>query len=100
MRSYHVELPARRSAWPTDHAYQLRLTEQARTLAAAEGDVRPERLWLAAAGMPETLENVQLADRDEVRVYFTFGATKVAMEQGAQRRGLRRAASVTEFEQN
>ena len=100
MSSSSIELPARRSAWLADHAYQIRLTEQARTLAAAERDVRPTRLRLAAASVPETHENAQLVEWDEVRVRFTFRATEVAAGQLSQRRGPRRAACVTECEQN
>lgn len=72
MRVYCIDLPARRTAWLADNAYQVRLTEQARTLVAAEGQVMPIRLRLAAASIPETYENAQLAERDEVRVRFTF----------------------------
>ena len=90
MSSYSIELPARRSAWLADHAYQIRLTEQARTLAATEGDVKPTRLHLAAANMPDTHENVQLAHRDEVRVRFTFRVTEVSAGQVTHRREPRR----------
>ena len=92
MSSYHIELPARRSAWLADHAYQLRLTEQARILVAGEGDVRLTRLRLAAASMPETRENVQLAERDEVRVRFTFRTMERSTREVAQCRGSRRVA--------
>jgi len=92
MSSYTIDLPARRTAWLADNAYQIRLTEQARSLAAAAGQVRPTRLRLAAASMPETQENAQLAEQDEVRVRFTFRVTEIATGQAPQRRGPRRAA--------
>lgn len=75
MSRYSVDVPARRAAWLADQAYQVRLTEQARKLAAVQGDVRPTRLTLDACGIPETLENAHLADRDEVRVRFCFRVT-------------------------
>jgi len=89
--SYSIDLPARRTAWLADNAYQVRLTEQARTLAAAAGDIRRNRLRLDAASMPETRENAQLAQRDEVRVCFTFRAMEGAVEQVWNRRQPRRA---------
>lgn len=65
------------------------MTEQARTLAAAQGQVRPDRLRLDAASMPDTRENVQLAERDEVRVLFTFRVTEASAGRGAHRFGSR-----------
>lgn len=78
MSMYCVDLPARRTAWLADHAYQLRLTEQARTVAAVAGQTTPLCLILDAAGIPETYENAQLAEHDEVRVRFTFRVTETA----------------------
>ena len=85
MSTYHVDVPARRTAWLADDAYQLRLTEQARTRAAIQGQVRPTRLRLDEASMPETYENTQLAERDEVRVLFTFRETEVPARRSARR---------------
>ena len=55
MRIYRVDLPARRTAWLADAAYQMRLTEQARTLGRGPGPGRPTRLRLVEASMPETV---------------------------------------------
>ena len=88
MSTYRVDLPARRTAWLADDAYQVRLTEQARTLAALQGQVRPTRLRLEAASMPETYENAQLAERDDVRVQFSFRETEVPVRRMPRRFGL------------
>ena len=76
MSSCSINLPARRMAWLADNAYQVRLTEQARTLMAAAGDMRPCRLRLNSASMPDTVENAELAECDEVRLRFTFCVTE------------------------
>lgn len=100
MSSYGIELPARRTAWLADDAYQVRLTEQARAPAAVQGQIRPTQLRLEAASMPETCENAQLAECDEVRVRFTFRTTEVAAGQEAHRRRSRRAVYATLFDQH
>ena len=100
MSTYGIDLPARRTAWLADQAYQVRLIEQARSLAAAAGDVRPARLLLATASMPETQENAQLAEQDEVRVRFTFRAMDEPTGQVSRWRRLRWATWSTECEQN
>lgn len=92
MSSSSIDLTARRAAWLADNAYQIRLTEQARTLAAAASNKKPTQLRLDAASMPDTYENAQLAERDEVRVRFTFRITEMAAGQVPQRRRPRRAA--------
>ena len=97
MSSYSIELPARRTAWLADDAYQVRLTEQARTRAAA-GNIRPIRLRLEAASMPETYENAELAERDEVRVRFTFRVTEVPVRRSARRLGSRRVVCIAIIE--
>ena len=98
MSIYHVDVPARRTAWLADDAYQVRLTEQARRLAAVQGQVRPTRLRLDAASMPETYENAQLAERDEVRVRFTFRVTEVPARRSARRFGSRRVVCIAIIE--
>ena len=98
MRTYHVDVPARRTAWLADDAYQVRLTEHARTRAAVQGQVRPTRLWLDEASMPETDENAELAERDEVRVRFTFRETEVPARRMARRFGSRRVLCITRIE--
>ena len=94
MSTYRVDVPARRTAWLADDAYQMRLTEQARRLAAAQGPVRPTRLRLDAASMPDTYENTELAERDEVRVRFTFRETEVPARRSARRFGCRRVVCI------
>ena len=44
--------------------------------------------------MPETLENAQLAERDEVRVRFTFRVTEVPARRSARRFGSRRVVCI------
>ena len=97
MSIYGTDLPARRTAWLADHAYQMRLTEQARRLAAAQ-PVRPTRLRLDAASMPDTYENTELAERDEMRVRFTFRETAVPARRSARRFGSRRVLCIAIIE--
>ena len=94
MRTDSVDVPARRTAWLADAAYQMRLTEQARRVAAVQGQVRPTRLTLEAASMPETSETAELAERDEVRVRFTFRETEVPARRSARRFGCRRVVCI------
>ena len=98
MSTYSVDVPARRTAWLADDVYQMRLTEQARMLAAFQGQVRPTRLTLEAASMPETSENAALAERDEVRVRFTFRETEVPARRSARRLGWRRVVCIALIE--
>ena len=98
MSTYRVDVPARRTAWLADDTYQMRLTEQARMLAAVQGQVRPTRLMLEAASMPETSENAELAERDEVRVRFTFRETEVPARRRARRFGCRRVVCIALIE--
>ena len=81
MSGYNIDLPARRAAWLVDYAYQVRLTEQARTLVAAAADLRSTQLRLDAASMPETRENAHLAEFDEGYVHFTFRALEISPDE-------------------
>ena len=61
-------------------------------------DIRPIRLRLEAASMPETHENAEFAERDEVRVLFTFRETEVPARQSARRFGCRRVVFIALLE--